>query len=257
MHLTMDSLRQDVRYAIRRLLKSPGFTVVAVLTLALGIGANSAIFSVVNGVLLKPLPYAEPDRLVGLYHVFDGHRTTMSGPNFTDVRKLSKTLSDAAAIARSRVILTGQGEPVRLDGAEVSASLFNILGVRPILGRTFNDDENQPGHNKVAVLSYGLWQQRFGGDRRVIGRRITLDGMPIDVVGIMPKDFAYPAECVIWTPLEYTEQFTTSQRGAWYLSAVGRVKTGIPIEQATAEIQTIGKQLAQQHPDMNEGWASA
>jgi len=249
----MDSLRLDVRYAIRRLVKSPGFSIVAVLTLALGIGANSAIFSVVNGVLLKPLPYAEPDRLVGLYHLFDGHRATMSGPNFTDVRKLSKTLSDAAAIARSRVILTGQGEPVRLDGAEVSASLFNLLGVRPILGRTFNDDENQPGHNKVAVLSYGLWQQRFGGDRRVLGRRITLDGMPIEVVGIMPKDFAYPAGRVIWTPLEYTEQFTTSQRGAWYLSAVGRVKTGIPIEQATAEIQTIGKQLAKQYPDMNEG----
>jgi putative ABC transport system permease protein len=249
----MDSLRQDVRYAIRRLLKSPGFTIVAVLTLALGIGANSAIFSVVNGVLLKPLPYTEPDRLVGLYHLFEGHRATMSGPNFTDVRKLSKTLADAAAIARSQVILTGQGEPVRLDGAEVSASLFNMLGVRPILGRTFNADENQPGHNKVAVLAYGLWQQRFGGDRRVLGRRITLDGMPIEVVGIMPKDFAYPAGRVIWTPLEYTEQFTTSQRGAWYLSAVGRVKTGIPIEQATAEIQTIGKQLAKQYPDMNEG----
>ena len=249
----MDSLRQDVRYAIRRLLKSPGFTLVAVLTLALGIGANSAIFSVVNGVLLKPLPYAEPDRLVGLYHLFEGHRATMSGPNFTDVRKMSKTLADAAAISRSRVILTGQGEHVRLDGAEVSANLFNVLGVRPILGRIFNDDENQPGHNKVAVLAYGLWQQRFGGDRKVIGKRITLDGMPIEVVGIMPRDFAYPAGRVIWTPLEYTEAFTTSQRGAWYLSAVGRVKPRIPIEQVTAEIQTIGKQLAKQYPDSNEG----
>src|SRR5580765_4821076 len=108
----MDSFRQDVRYAIRRLLKSPGFTIVAVLTLALGIGANSAIFSVVNGVLLKPLPYAESERLVGLYHVYEGHRATMPGPNFTDGRKLSKTLADAAAISRSRVILTGQGEPV-------------------------------------------------------------------------------------------------------------------------------------------------
>src|SRR3954451_18548498 len=126
MHLArlagMDTLRQDIRYAVRRLIQSPGFTLVALLTLALGIGANSAIFTVVNGVLLRPLPYADPERLVGIYHLTEGHRATMSGPNFVDVRKTSKTLMDAAAVSRARVILTGQGEPVRLDGAEVSAS---------------------------------------------------------------------------------------------------------------------------------------
>ena len=249
----MDTLVQDIRYAVRRLLKSPGFTIIAILTLALGIGANSAIFSVVNGVLLKPLPYADPERLVGLYHSSEGHRSTMSGPNFTDMKRLSKTLADAAAISTSRVILTGQGEPVRLAGAEVSASLFNVLGVRPILGRTFNDDENQPGHNKVAVLAYGLWQERFGSDRSVIGRKIALDGVPVEVIGVMPEGFAYPAKRVIWTPIEYTEQFTASQRASWYLYAVGRVKTGIPLEQVTAEIQTIGLQVAKQYPDSNEG----
>jgi putative ABC transport system permease protein len=249
----MDTFRQDVRYAVRRLIKSPGFTLVAVLTLALGIGANSAIFSVVNGVLLKPLPYAEPSRLVGLYHLSEGHRATMSGPNFMDLTKLSRTLADAAAVSRARVILTGQGEPVRLDGASVSAGLFNLLGVRPVLGRTFNDDENQPGRNKVAVLAYGLWQQRFGGDRRVIGRKIMLDGVPTEIVGVMPKDFSFPAARVIWLPLEYSEEFTTTQRGAWYLNAIGRVKPGIPIEQVAAEVQTIGKQLAKQYPDSNEG----
>src|SRR5262245_58184947 len=161
----MEILRQDLRYAFRRLLKSPGFTVVAVLTLALGIGANSAIFSVINGVLLRPLPYPEPERLVGLFHLTEGHRETMSGPNFFDLRAISQTLADAAAISRSRVILTGRGEPVRLDGAEVSGSLFDVLGVQPLLGRALRPDDNQHGANRhVVVLSYGLWQQRFGAD---------------------------------------------------------------------------------------------
>ena len=173
----MDTFRQDIRYALRRLAKSPGFTIVSVLTLALGIGANSAIFSVVYGVLLKPLPFAQPDRLVGVYHLTEGHRATMSGPNFVDVRTTSQTLVDAAAIARSRVILTGRGEPVRLDGAEVSTSFFNVLGVAPALGRTFRSDEGVPGHAKVAVLAYGLWQQRFGGSPRAVGQMITLDGV--------------------------------------------------------------------------------
>jgi putative ABC transport system permease protein len=131
----METFRQDLRYAFRRLLKSPGFSIVALLTLALGIGANSAIFSVINGVLLRPLPYPEPERLVGLFHSFEGHRETMSGPNYFDLETLSQTMADAAAVSRSRVILTGRGEPVRLDGAEVSGSLFNVLGVKPLLGR--------------------------------------------------------------------------------------------------------------------------
>src|SRR3954453_15446591 len=182
----MDILYQDLRYALRRLLKSPAFTIVAVLTLALGIGANSAIFSVVYGVLLKPLPFPDPERLVGIYHLSDGHRVSVSGPNFVDVRTLSKTLVDAAAISRSRMILTGGGEPVRLDGAEVTTSFFNVLGVAPALGRTFHSDEAQPGHTKVAVLGYGLWQQRFGGSPGVIGQKIILNGIPTEIVGVMP-----------------------------------------------------------------------
>ena len=249
----MDTIRQDIRYALRRLVKSPGFTAVAVLTLALGIGANSAIFSLVSGVLLKPLPYAEPDRLVGLFHLSDGQRATMSGPNFMDVKKMSETLTDAAAIARTRMILTGEGEPVRLDGSQVSSSLFDLLGVRPVLGRTFRDDENQPGSPKVAILGYGIWQQRFGGDRAVIGRKVMLDGVPTEVVGVMPQGFAYPAGRAVWIPLEYTENFTTKQRGAWYLQAIGRAKPGVAIETVAAEVQTIGRRLAAQYPDSNEG----
>jgi putative ABC transport system permease protein len=249
----MDTLRQDLRYAFRRLLKSPGFAIVALLTLSLGIGANSAIFSVINGVLLQPLPYAEPERLVRIYHFSEGQRSSMSGPNFIDLRKSSQTLADAAAIAGSRAILTGQGDPVRLDSAEVSASLFDLLGVQPLLGRTFRADENEPGKSKVAVLSWGLWQQRFGADQRVLGQRIVLDGVPYEVVGVMPQGFSYPEGRTLWTPLEYTKGFLVEQRSAWYLSVVGRAKPGVPLERVAAEVQTIGSQLAKQYPDHNEG----
>jgi putative ABC transport system permease protein len=249
----MDTIRQDIRYAFRRLIKSPAFTLVALLTLALGIGANSAIFSVVNAVLLQPLPYRAPEQIVGIYHLSEGRRATMSGPNFTDVKKLNTTLQDAAAYTRSRVILTGQGEPVRLDTAEVSASLFDLLGVPAMRGRTFRPDENEKGKTHVAVLSHELWQQRFGGDEAVVGRRLTLDGISYEVVGIMPPKFSFPAARALWTPLEYSEDFTTKQRGAWYLQAVGRTRPGVSVEQARAEIDTIGKQLAKQYPDANAG----
>src|SRR3954471_14255031 len=175
MQAVMEHLAQDVFYALRRLVKAPGFTIVAVITLALGIGANTAIFSVVDGVLLQPLPYPEPDRLVGVYHTTEGHRAVMSGPNFTDVARSASTLENAAAVSTGRVILTGEGEPARLPIAEVSASLFNVLRVRPEIGRTFTADENTPGRTNLVILSHALWQQRFGGDPSVLGRKITLD----------------------------------------------------------------------------------
>ena len=151
------------------------------------------------------------------------------------------------------MILTGQGEPVRLDAAEVSASLFDILGVQPMLGRTFRADDNQPGKTHIAILGHALWRQRFGSDAGIVGRRITLDGVPYEVVGVMPERFAFPTGREIWTPLEYTDDFTVKQRGAWYLTVVGRARPGVPIEQVKAEIQTIGAQLAAQYPDSNEG----
>ena len=249
----MDSFSQDLRYAIRRILKSPGFTLVSVITLALGIGANSAIFSVVNGVLLKPLPFKDPDRLVGIYHVSEGRRSTMSGPNFTDVRRLSETLSDAAAISRYRTILTGQGEPVRLNAADVSAGFFDLLGIRPQLGRGFRAEENLPGSAKVVVIADSLWRQNFGRDPQIVGKTITLDGVPREVVGVMPEGFAYPTDRVLWTPIEHTPGFVSEQRGAWYLTVIGRTKDGVPVERVRAEVLTLGKQLARQYPDANEG----
>src|SRR5688572_18256826 len=188
----MDHLKQDLQYALRRLVKAPGFTAVAVLTLALGIGANSAIFSVVNGVLLKPLPYPESGRLVGVYHTSDGGRSVMSGPNFTDIARMATTLESVAATATATAILTGEGEPARLRIGRVSASFFDVLRVAPALGRRFNADENTPGRTNIVILSHALWEQRFGGDARVLGKRIALDGVPREVVGVMPRGFAYP-----------------------------------------------------------------
>ncbi len=247
----MELLHQDAHYAVRRLLKSPAFTLVALITLALGVGANSAIFSVVNAVLLKPLPYPEADRLVGIFHVTEGQRAVMSGPNFTDVVRSSRLLENAAALERSRMILTGEGEPVRLDGAEVSASLFNVLRIHPALGRTFNADEDTPGKTNVVILSHGLWQQRFGSDPSVIGRSIQLDGVSRQIVGVMPQGFSFPPDRQLWVPIEYNENFVSKQRGAWYLSVVGRLKAGVTPEQSAAEVQNIGRQLATQYPDAN------
>jgi putative ABC transport system permease protein len=248
----MEYLRQDIKYALRRLLRAPAFTLVAMATLGLGIGANSAIFSVVNGVLLQPLPYPESDRLVGIYHVSEGHRAVMSGPNFIDVVGAAKTLESAAASDRERKILTGEGEPVRLDTAQVSASLFDVLRARPALGRTFAPDENTPGRTNVIVLSHGLWQQRFGSDPGVIGRTIQLDGESKEIIGVMPAGFAYPAGSQAWLPIEYDNGFVHKQRASWYLSVIARLKPGVTAEQSAAEVQTIGRSLEKKYKEANE-----
>ncbi len=249
----MDTLRQDIRYAIRRLVKSPGFTIISALTLALGIGANSAIFSVVNGVLLRPLPYPHPEQLVALYHFSEGTRSSMSGPNFTDLRSLSQTMADAAAISRPRLTMTGQGDPVRLDAAAVTWSLFDVLGVRPMIGRSFRPEDNEPGRDRSVILAYRLWQQRFGRDPGIIGKQIVLDGVSREVIGVMPEGFAYPSDRVLWVPMEHTRSYLTEERAAWYLRAVGRAKPGVPLERVAAEVETIGAQLAREYPDKNDG----
>ena len=246
----MDALRQDLLYALRRLLKAPGFTVVAVLTLALGIGANSAIFSVVRGVLLKPLPFAESNRLVAVFHVFDGSKhAVMSGPNFIDIAHTATSLENAAAINTERVVLTGQGDPVRLDAAAVSASFFDVLRQRAQIGRTFAPDESTPGRTNLIVLSYNLWQQRFGGDPGTVGRRIQIDGVDKEVIGIMPSGFNFPDDRVAWMPIAYDNDFVNKQRGAWYLYVIARLRPGVTPEQSASEIQTIAARLAKQYPD--------
>jgi putative ABC transport system permease protein len=246
----MDQLRQDLHYSIRRLLKNPGFTAVAVLTLALGIGANSAIFSVINAILFRPLPFPEPDRLVGVYQVWKGSREVMSPANFLDVRQQSKTLEDAAAVDNTEFTLTGVGDPIRLRGSEVSASFFTVLGVRPSLGRTFAPDENEPGKDKVVVLGHALWQQRFGARADAVGSTLLLDGSPRTIIGVMPAGFSYPAEQELWIPLEYDDNFKAA-RGAWYLRAIARLKAGVSADQSASEIATLGNALEQAYPREN------
>jgi putative ABC transport system permease protein len=237
----------DLRYALRRLFKSPGFSAVVVVTLALGIGANSAIFSVVNAVLMRPLPYPQPDRLVALYHTVQGERAVVSGPNFIDTMTNARSFENGAAMNNTRVNLTGDGDPVRLDAEQVSASLFNVLRVRPALGRTFNADENTPGKTNVIILSYGLWQQRFGGAMDVIGRRVQIDGVTKEIVGVMPKGFSYPPGREAWLPIEYDQNFVSTQRGAWYLNVIARLKPGVTPQQANAEVQAVGRNLASKY----------
>ena len=247
----MDHLTQDLRYAVRRLLKAPGFTLVAVLTLALGIGANSAIFSVVNGVLLEPLPYPDAARLVGVYHVTEGSRAVMSGPNFTDVMRTATSFENVAAISTGSVILTGEGEPARLRVGEVSASLFPVMRVWPVAGRAFNADENTPGKTNIVILSHALWETRFGSDPAVIGRSIKLDGVSKQVIGVMPRGFAYPENRDAWLPIDYDDNFVSRQRAAWHLDVVARLKPGVTADQAAAEVELIGRNLARQYPDAN------
>ncbi len=249
----MDTLRQDIRHAVRRLAHSPGFTIVALLTLALGIGANTAIFTVVNAVLLRPLPYDHPAQLVGIFHRMksDTELSTMSPPNFLDVRRANHTMADVAALNTNSYTLTGAGAPVRLDGAEVSASFFNVLRVRPILGRTFRPEENEPGRNHVVVLAHHVWVQRFGGDSAVVGRTITIDAKPYTVVGVMPARFSYPDDRALWVPFEYDKDFRSDNRGAWYVDVIARLKDGATASQAAADVAAIARRLEREYPKSN------
>ncbi|HET9531507.1 MAG TPA: ABC transporter permease [Blastocatellia bacterium] len=252
----MQTLWQDLRYGLRMLIKNPGFTAVAVLTLALGIGANTAIFSVVNTVLLQPLPYNDPDRLVMVWEedTKRGYpRDTPAVANFIDWRDQNQVFEAMAAMADASFNLTGAGEPERLEGRRVSASLFPLLGVEPHLGRAFLPEEDQPSVNRVVILSHGLWQRRFGSDNEIMGKPLTLNGESYTVVGVMPPGFRFPnGETGLWVPIAFTPQQAAS-RGSHYLNVVARMKPGITLEQAQAEMSTIAERLQQQYPDTNTG----
>jgi putative ABC transport system permease protein len=247
----MESLRQDVTYALRWLGRSRHFAAVAILTLAIGIGGTTTMFSVIHAVLLEPLPFERPERLVAISHVWQGQPTTMSAPNFHDARDQVRAIVSAAAYREGDMPLTGWGEPVRLKGARVSASFFDVLGVRPSLGRSFRPDENTPGKEKVAVIGQALWQQRFGSRPDIVNQTITIDGDPFVVVGIMPPGFSFPFGGEIWVPYARTEMFGDGNRGAWFLRAVGRLRDGATLDQARTELTTIAKRLERQYPKEN------
>ena len=249
----METFLQDLRYAVRALLRAPGFTAAAVLTLALGIGANTAIFSVVNAVLLRSLPYPDPDRLVSVFHFAKGNETTMSPANFEDLRAQATSYEAMAAYYGSGLTLTGRDEAVRLEGAEVTGAFFDVLGVRPLLGRGFRPDENEAGKSDVAVLSHSLWKNRFAGDRGVVGRTVLLDGTPHTVVGVMPEGFSFPARRDVWIPVTKDGAWGPGNRGAWWISVIGRLKEGVTPERADTEARAVAARLEKAYPDVNTG----
>jgi predicted permease len=240
----------DLRYALRALARSPGFTLAVVLTLALGIGANSAIFSVVYGVLLRPLPYAAPERLVNLYGRYPQFgRTSTSLPDFQDWRAGTHSFEQLAGRHSGAFVLTGEGEPERVIADRVTSNFFATLGVKPLLGRAFLPAEDKMGSDRqVVVLSHGYWQRRFGGDARIVGRQIQLNGKPWTVVGVAPPELRFGRAVDVWAP---TVVDTTLNRRSEYLDVIGRLKPGVTIAQANADVAAVVRQLAQQYPATN------
>ncbi|HWP44968.1 MAG TPA: ABC transporter permease [Blastocatellia bacterium] len=254
----MDTFIRDIRYGVRMLVKSPAFSVVAIITLALGIGANTAIFSVVNSVLLNPLPFSDPDRLLVLRKTkIPVHpEFSVSPGNFLDWQSQATVFEQLAAYRTTSFnFVPYGGDPERVRAARVSAGTFTMLGIQPARGRDFLPEEDQEGRGDVAAISNSLWQRRFGGDPGIIGQPIKLSGRSYTIVAIMPGSFQFPEEGIdVWVP----NAFTADERqahGAHYLSVVGRLKQGVTIEQARAEMETIAQRLAEQYPDSNAGWS--
>jgi len=238
-------MSQDLRFGLRMLLKKPGFTSIAVLTLALGIGANTAIFSVVNAVLLQPLPYAKAEELVDIYRTPGGEaRWPFPPAAYLNLNSRNTVFTGIAALDNRGwpTTLTGIGEPERLQGYKVSANLFQLLGVTAEQGRTFRAEEDRPGANRVVVISHELWQRRFGGDPRMIGQSLNLNGDSYTVIGVAPADFRYLVKTDLWTPLAFTAA-DENERNASYLWLTGRRKSVARFEQADAEVETITREF--------------
>ena len=261
----IDEIRQDLRYGVRSLWGSPGFTAAALLTLALGIGANTAIFSVVRAVLLERLPFREAESIIRVYHANPSNgieQGTVSEPDFLDWRTASQAAAAMGAFwyvdGLSGVDLTGVGDPERLSSTLVTDGFFQVLGTRPLLGRTLVSEDHVEGRDRVVVVSHGLWTRRFGADPSIVGRTITLNREPFQVVGVMPPEFTYPAERSVdaWIPLSFfgPDQIGRA-RGAHFLAVIARLKPGVAELQLRNELSGIAERLSREYPD-NPGWSS-
>jgi putative ABC transport system permease protein len=252
----MTDLLFDLRYALRGLRRSPSFTAIAVATLALGIGVNTAVLGVVNGVLLRPLPFPRPDRLVMIRDDMPEKGMlgmTASPPNFLDWRSQNRSFSDLAAYARSSDPLTGSGDPEQVEYASTTGTFFQVLGVRPELGRAYTAEECTAGKDHVAVLSHALWLRRFGGRPDAVGSILRLGGEPYIIIGVAPPALAFPVgNHDLWTPLDFGPK-VESQRGAHYISVVGRLRDGVSLAAAETEMKGIAARLAAAYPDKNKG----
>ena len=249
-----DILRQDLRYTARTLARSPGFALTAILVLALGVGANTAAFSVTDFVLIRPLPFSDPDRLVTLWEKVPGYsQMELSPANFVDWKHMSKSFEGMGAYWDTSVNLVGQGDPERLEGATVTADLLPLLGVQPVMGRLFTAAEDREGAPGTLLLSYQLWQAVFGGDAGAIGRRVNLDNEPFVVIGVMPRDFHFPSRSAeLWMPARFQEHSDDFRdRNNNYLNVVARLKPGVSLAQARAEMGVVTAQLERQFPKEN------
>jgi putative ABC transport system permease protein len=258
----METLTKDIQYALRQLLKHPAFSIIAILALALGIGANTAIFSVVDAVLLQPLPYRAPNDLVWLWGtnpLNDIPRENASYPDYVDWRQQAQSFQAMGGFAQTTSILTGDtGDPERIPGAFVVGEFFNVLGVEPTLGRKFLPEENDAGRNRIVILSHALWQRRYGGDPKIIGQQITIGGNPHTVVGVMPAGFQDPIPAAtkvvqLWLPLPVSDNMRNSRRDD-FLDVIARLKPGVKIETARAEMSGIASRLERQYPATNTQW---
>lgn len=247
----MSELRQDLRYAFRQLRRNPAFTTMALLTLVVGIGATTAIFSVADAVILRPLPYPDPDRLVRIQETTPrGEPFSVSDANYLDFREQSRTFSEMAAYREAPVALTGDGQPERLAGVAATHTLFDLLGADPLLGRTFSEaEDSHGGGTAVAVLSHGLWQRRFGGDPAAVGRTATLDGQGFTIIGVMPPDFDF-AGAEIWLPLAPDPN---GDRGDHWLRMIGRLRSGATLAEAHADLSAVASRIGERHPHI-AGW---
>ena len=255
----MDTLLQDMRYGIRMVAKSPGFAAIAIVTLALGIGANTALFSVVNGVLLNPLPYRQPDRLVAVYAKSkEFSHYSISYPNFLDWVRNQRSFSSMAAFREENYNLTGMGEPERVKAEMVSADFFSVLGVNPVSGRLFRPEEDRVGAQPVALISGGFWKRKFGSSPDMVGKTLRLDGVGYTVVGVIPADFRYQSgnfhDSDVYVPIgQWNDATFRDRRAGMGMDAVGRLKPGVTLEQAQADMDGVARSLAETYPDANKG----
>src|SRR5258708_29169224 len=252
----MRAIWQDIRYSLRTLGKNPGFTLIAILTLALGIGANTAIFGVVKQVLLQPLGMRNPERLVLLWPRNLSRNIPMNlvtPGKYEDGRRENHAFSEMAAATDQTSALTGSGGPESLVSWNVSANFMHVLGVEPILGRMFTREEEQAGHDHVVVLTYKLWMRKFGADRNLLGKSLILSDAPYTVIGVMPRGFNFPGDANdLWTPLAVPSNVAAS-RSATFLRVVARLQDGLTMKQAEAHIEQLSERLGQQSPATDKG----
>src|SRR5262245_25132648 len=251
----MRSLFQDVRYGWRMLLKKPGFTIVAALALALGIGANSAIFSIINAIVFKPLPFDDLDRIVAVWEKAPGQgaeRITVSVANYLDWREQSNSFENLAIFMYWSANLSGADTPERVRGYQVSPNLLDVLGVKVALGRNFLSDEDQPGKDNVVILTHGLWQRNFGGDSKVVGRTANVNGVARTIIGVMPPEVNFPVGVELLAPMAMTPE-TMRNRTYHTNQVIGRLKKGVSVVQTQSDLDAIAGRLEQQYPNTNTG----